>query len=236
MKAGNNVPNHVVIIPDGNRRWAKDRGLKPWDGHREGAENMERLTRKALDLGIRYFSFWGSSLENLAKRPLMERKALLDIYEQYTKKLIDAPDIHDNRVRLNFIGRWENQFPSGLKKIIREAIGRTRSYDKHFLNFFLAYSGDDEMVEAVKKITRSGIRPEKISAKTIKENLFTSELPPVDLLIRTGGDPHLSAGFMMWDIAESQLFFSEKYFPDFGSDDLEKAVREYQRRERRHGK
>lgn len=231
-----NLPLHIAIIPDGNRRWAKERNLKPWDGHEAGARNMEKLTRKAFDMGIKCFSFWGSSLSNLTRRPLAERRALLAIYEKYVKKLIDSPDIHKDRARLNFIGRWEEQFPPHLKKLVYQAIKKTKDYKSHFLNFFVAYSGDDEMVEAVKKIVKSGMTAGEISGKMIKENLMTRELPPVDLLIRTGGEPHLSAGFMMWDIAESQLYFSKKYFPDFGPDEFEKAVEEYQRRERRMGK
>lgn len=230
------LPNHIAIIPDGNRRWAKERNLEPWEGHEAGAEVMEQLARWAFNNGIFALSFWGSSLENLQKRPLLEKQALLRIYEEYFKKLIVDEDIHRNRVRINVIGKWEEQFPTSLKKIIIEGVEKTAQYEDHELNFFLAYSGDDEMLEAVRAIATNGIDPKKITAETIKQNLMTSKLPAVDLLIRTGGEPHLSAGFMMWDIANSQLYFSEKYFPDFKEAELIEAIEEYKERGQRRGR
>lgn len=231
-----NIPNHIAIIPDGNRRWAKERGLLPWEGHEAGAKNTENLLRKALDLGVKCLSLWGSSIDNLKRRPMEEKMALLRIYEEYFTKMLSSKDIHDNEVKINFIGRWEEQFPESLKKIIHDCIDATKNYSKNTLNFFLAYSGDDEMVETVKRIIQKGIPADSISFETVKENLMTKDLPAVDYMIRTAGEPHLSAGFMMWDTANSQLYFSEKYFPDFGANELEEAVEEFSRRERRLGK
>lgn len=231
----NNLPNHVVVIPDGNRRWAKDKNMDPWDGHEEGAKNVEELTRAALDLGIKNMSFWGSSLENLKKRPVLEKKALLTIYEKYFRKLVSGEDIHKNEVRINIIGRWREQFPRGLKKILEEGIEKTKEYGKYNLNFFLAYSGDDEMIEAVKKMVDKFKNSKEITKEVVKENLMTKDLPSVDFMIRTGGEPHLSAGFMMWDIAEAQLYFSEKLFPDFGVRDFKSAIEDYKNRGRRLG-
>lgn len=230
------VPNHVVIIPDGNRRWAKQRGLEPWKGHFAGAENTEKLLRKALKMGIGCFSMWGSSMENLKKRPLAESRQLLKVYEEYFTKLLHSSDIHDYQVKINFIGRWEEQFPQSLKKILHDCLEATKNYSKNVLNFFLAYSGDDEMVEVVKRIAEKSISPKSISAKTIKENLMTHNLPEVDYMIRTGGEPHLSSGFMMWDTANAQLYFSEKYYPDFGVSEFEVAIKDFARRSRRLGK
>ncbi|TAK95221.1 di-trans,poly-cis-decaprenylcistransferase [Patescibacteria group bacterium] len=230
-----NLPIHVAIIPDGNRRWASARGMQPWEGHEEGAKITERLVRKALDLGVTHLSFWGSSLDNLTKRPFDEKRALLDIYERYFKKLMESEDIHQNEVHINLIGRWEEQFPESLKKVLRDGLEKTRHYQKRFLNFFLAYNGDDEMLEAVRRIVRRANEYTEITAGVIKENLLTRELPPVDYLIRTGGEPHLSAGFMMWDTANSQLYFSDKNFPDFNEQDFEAAIEEYKERGRRLG-
>ncbi len=231
-----NLPKHIVIIPDGNRRWAKKRKMMPWDGHTAGAERIEEIARKALEMGIKNVSFWGSSLDNLKKRPLKEKQALLKIYKKYFKKLMASDDVHKNEARINVIGRWREQFPRSLKKIIEEGIEQTKHYKKHTLNFFLAYNGDDEMLEAVKKIVDKVKDSKKITAKTIKENLMTKDLPEVDLMIRTGGEPHLSAGFMMWDTANVQLYFCEKFFPDFNGKEFVKAVRDYIKRERRVGK
>jgi undecaprenyl diphosphate synthase len=231
-----NIPNHVAIIPDGNRRWAKKRGMKPWVGHEHGAKNTEILIRKAFKMGVKCVSFWGSSLENLKKRPFQEKEALLGIYEKYFSSLIDSEEIHDNKVRINFIGKWEEQFPSKLKSILHKCIQCTKDYKENVLNFFLAYNGDDEMIEAIKSIIKKHKPGQRIDAKTVKENLMTSNLPAVDLLVRTGGEPHLSAGFMMWDISNAQMYFSQILFPEFNEIEFEKAIQEYGKRERRLGK
>lgn len=231
-----NLPRHIAIIPDGNRRWARERGLEPWKGHDAGAAVMEDLARWAFNNGIFSLSFWGSSLENLKKRPLMEKRELLRIYEEYFKKLMVDKDIHANQVRINVIGKWREQFPGSLKKIIEEGIAKTKDYVKHELNFFLAYSGDDEMLAAVRSMLRSGISAEKTTFATIKEYLMTRSLPPVDFMIRTGGEPHLSAGFMMWDVANAQLYFSEKFFPDFQVEEFKEAIADYMGRGKRLGK
>jgi len=230
------IPNHVAVIPDGNRRWAKAKGMKPWEGHEFGAKNTEKLIRRAFKIGIKCLSFWGSSLENLKKRPFQERRALLGIYERYFKQLLDSKEIHENEVKMNFIGKWEEQFPERLKKVIQECLQKTKNYKKCFLNFFLSYNGDDEMLEAVKSIAKKYKLGAKITGDTIKENLMTKNLPPVDFLVRTGGEPHLSAGFMMWDIANSQMCFSQELYPDFNEEKFEKAIGEYDKRERRMGK
>lgn len=228
------LPRHIAIIPDGNRRWATERNLEPWEGHEAGAKNTEKLIHEAKRLGIREITFWGSSLENLIKRPVLESKALLRIYETYFKELLESDAIHKDEVKIRFIGRWEEQFPASLKKIMYECIEATKDYNKHFLNFLLAYSGDDEMLNAVKTLSQSqGI---EITRESLKNALLTRDLPPVDLLIRTGGEPHLSAGFMMWDIANTQFFFSEKYYPDFDESSLGEALVDYASRGRRFGR
>lgn len=230
------LPNHVAIIPDGNRRWAKERNLKPWEGHVAGAERIEELVRKALDMKIKNISFWGSSVDNLKKRPFLEKKALLGIYEKYFKKLVNSEEVHQNKAKINIIGSWREQFPESLKTILEEGIERTKNYNEYNLNFFLAYNGDYEMLQAIKKISKKiGDNVKKITPDTIKENLMTKDLPAVDFLIRTGGEPHLSAGFMMWDLANAQLYFSKKLFPNFTKNDFEKAIEDFSQRGRRLG-
>lgn len=231
-----NIPKHVAIIPDGNRRWARERGLKPWEGHDAGAKNLEKVLRENLDLGVEHVTFWGSSLDNMRKRPLREKKALLDVYRKYFLKLIDSDDIHKNQVRINVIGKWEEQFPEALKRIIHKCIDRTKRYRKYFLNFLLAYSGDDEILDAMKKIAGRCKGKAKITAQLVKSHLMTKDLPPVDLLVRTGGEPHISAGFMMWDLRDAQLYFSETLWPDFDEKKMREAVTDYSRRARRFGK
>lgn len=231
-----NIPKHLAIIPDGNRRWAKARGLKPWDGHEAGAENTENLLNYTLKNNIECVSIWGSSMDNLKKRPLLEKKALLDIYQKYFKKLLQNEDIEKEQAKINFLGRWEEQFPMMLKKTIYALIEKTKNYNKKNLNFMLAYSGDDEMLYAINQIQEKYKKGTKITAELLKANLMTATLPPVDYVVRTGGDAHLSAGFMMWDTANAQLFFAEELYPDFNVAKLAEALEEYGRRQRRFGK
>lgn len=230
------IPHHVALIPDGNRRWAASRGLDPWDGHEAGAKNTEKIIEKAREFGIRVFSFWGSSMENLMKRPFEEKRALLGIYETYFTRMIENESVHKDQVRIRVIGRWREQFPDTLKKILIRCEEETKRYDAYSLNFFLAYSGNDEMLEAIRILIASGVSSGDISSETLKRALMTCDLPPVDYLIRTGGEPHLSVGFMMWDIADAQLFFSDKLYPNFDADAFAESIEEYTRRARRFGK
>ncbi len=231
-----NIPQHLVIIPDGNRRWAKAKGLKPWEGHEEGAKNLEKLISMALEKGVKCFSVWGSSMDNLIKRPIAEKRALLDIYRRYFKRIIEGKEIYKNEVRINVIGHWEEQFPESLKKIIYEAIEKTKHYKKRILNFMLAYSGTDDMLLAINKINNKYERGYEITSEIIKENLMTAKLPAVDFMVRTGGEPHNSNGFLMWDTADAQLYFAPDNFPDFNEERLEEALVDYDKRGRRFGK
>lgn len=233
-KISGSLPNHIAIIPDANRRWARERGLAPWKGHEVGADNFEKLINYSLKKGINCLSIWGSSIDNLTKRPLEEKRALLDIYRRYFTKMLKEKDIYENEVKVNFLGRWEDQFPTSLKKIIYEVIEKTKNYQKKMLNFMLAYSGVDDMLEAIQKINKN-YKNIVITDKLVKENLMTANIPSVDFMIRTGGEPHNSAGFMMWDVADAQLYFSNEKFPDFTPEKFEEALEDYAKRQRRFG-
>lgn len=230
-----NIPNHIAIIPDGNRRWAKERNLAPWEGHEAGAKNTELLIRKARAMGVKELSIWGSSLENLKKRPLEESRALLRIYETYFTQLLESDDIHADKVHVRFIGRFDDQFPESLKKILSRVVEATKEYDQFFLNFFLAYSGDDEMLSAICSLIDSGVKSSEVNGDILREHLMAKEVSPVDYLIRTGDEPHLSAGFLMWHIQNSQLYFAKEYYPDFTSEVFERAVVDFSERDRRFG-
>ncbi len=233
-----NLPRHIVIIPDGNRRWAKKRGLPGFFGHREGAKTTTKILKDALDLGIENFTFWGSSADNITKRNPIEVKFLLKIFEVYFKKLAKNKEIHKNEVKINVLGRWKEMFPEGTKKAIEFAIDKTKKYKKRRLTFLMAYSGLDEMTSAIQKIAKIKIENSKIKIdeKLIKANLWTKNLPPVDLVIRTGGEPHWSSGMMMWDIANSQFYFTETLYPAFSVAEFKKALENYDSTERRMGK
>jgi len=232
-----NLPTHIVLIPDGNRRWAKKRGLAPFLGHRQGAKTTKEIFKAALDLKIPYLTFWGSSIDNIAKRPAAEVKFLLKIFEQMFKKLAKNREVRKNGVKINVLGRWREMFPANVKKAIQEAIEKTKDYKNHQLTFLIAYSGIDEMTSAIQKISnlKSQISNLKIDEELIKNNLWTKDLPPVDLVIRTGGEPHWSAGLMMWDVADAQLYFTETLYPDFSVEEFKKAIEQYSKTERRMG-
>jgi undecaprenyl diphosphate synthase len=230
----NNIPHHVVIIPDGNRRWAEKRNLSPWQGHEAGAKNTEALIRAARELGIRELSFWGSSLENLTKRPLLEKKALLEIYQKNFTEILQGKEVQEGLVKIRIIGRWREHFPQELVGLLERVEQETKNNTEYGLNFFLAYSGDDDMRGAIQRLVDQA--PLTVTNESIKASLLTKDLSPVDYLIRTGGDPHLSAGFLMWDIANAELFFSDDLYPDFGPEAFAGALALYADRARRGGK
>lgn len=228
-----NIPKHIAFTPDGNRRWAKKKKLKPWLGHKVAFEHFEQIFDTCLELKILYSSFWIASQDNLKKRPRAEVKFLLNSFKKKFAELAVNEKIHKNQVRVNAIGEWKKCLPEDVKIPIKQVIEATKNYNKSYLNFFIAYSGTDEMLKAIKKIKKQDNL--KITPETIKENLLTKDLPPVDLLIRTGGKAHMSSGFMMWDIADAELYFSNKLYPDFTADDFRIAIKDYSNRLRRLG-
>ncbi|MEA2113568.1 MAG: polyprenyl diphosphate synthase [Patescibacteria group bacterium] len=235
-----NLPDHVAVVPDGNRRWAKKRGLSPWEGHLAGAKNTEKLVRTAFDMGIRCFSLWGGSWSNLTERPKMEIKALFGIYERYFRKLIKDKEIYKNSVKVNIIGRWREISPKKCARTAEELIKATQNHCQYILNIFIAYNGTDEMLAAIKGIIKESRANKnlKINENLIKKHLWSGELPPVDFLIRTGSenDPHNSAGFMMWNCANSQLYFAKEFYPGFDEKKFTEAIKDFAKRQRRFGK
>jgi tritrans,polycis-undecaprenyl-diphosphate synthase [geranylgeranyl-diphosphate specific] len=204
-------------------------------GHEKGSDASEIIIEKALEMKIPYLTIWGSSLDNILKRSKNEVNCLFKIFEKEFIKLADNEKVHKNKVRVEVIGKWREHFPASTIKAIENTIKKTKNYDKYFITFLMAYNGTDEMIDCIKKIKE---KRGDVNEKTILENLWTKDLPPVDLLIRTGceNDPHLSAGFMMWHTAYSQLYFTNKYFPDFKEKQFEEAIKDYSERERRGGK
>jgi undecaprenyl diphosphate synthase len=233
-----NLPRHVAVIPDGNRRWARKRGLKPWIGHQRGMNYFEKVLEKALELKIPYVTFWGGSRDNLTKRAKIEIRFLFKVYTDQFRRILTDERIHQNKVRVNVLGRWREILPPQTQKAINKAMEATKGYNEYFFTFLIAYNGTDEMLDCIRKIAKAAAKnPLKITEKLVKDNLWTRDLPPVDLIIRTGceADPHNSTGFMMWDAAYSQLHFTRTLFPDFGPAEFEKIVKKYSKRERRLG-
>jgi undecaprenyl diphosphate synthase len=178
------------------------------------------------------------SADNVLKRPKKEVEVLFSIFKKQFKKLAKSKEIQKEGVKINVFGLWKKLFPEEVKEAIKEAIEKTKKNKNFVLTFLLAYNGTDEMLEAIKKIVKKAREKEiEITEKTLIENLWTGTLPPVDLVIRTGceGDPHNSAGFMMWHTAYSQFYFTKTFFPDFSPEEFEKAIKNFQKRERRFG-
>lgn len=228
---------HVAVIPDGNRRWAKIHGLSILKGHEKGTKTLERILKKTLDLKIDCFTFWGASISNLTKRSSKEVQFLDKMFSDQFHALAHDQIIHQNEIRVNVLGFWSPLLSKEAQKSITEVITSTAMYNHGMLNFLIAYDGVEEMLQAIRSVIAQANQNASfvLSRQEIKKQLLTKDLPSVDLVIRTGGEPHLSAGFMMWDIADSQMVFSEKLWPDYTPDDFEQAVLEFKRRERRFG-
>jgi undecaprenyl diphosphate synthase len=229
-------PEHIALIPDGNRRWARKKGLFPQVGHETGSRTLENILEKSLDLKIKYFTFWAASKDNLTKRSKREVDFLYKIFTAQFKRALKDERLIKNEVNVKVLGPWKKFVPSHTRKAIEAVVDKTKHYKKHFLTFLLAYNGTDEMIDCVQNILDSGIK--HVTDQTIKNHLWTKNLPPVDLVIRTGceGDPHMSAGFMMWDTAYSQLYFTKTLFPALTTREFEKAIDDFSNRDRRLGK
>lgn len=245
------VPQHVAIIPDGNRRWAKKQGLKAFDGHRRGFAAARAVAKHAEQRGVKHLSLWGMSIENLTRRSRLEVAGLLRVFEEMFREILADEDTFKKEIKVQVFGRWREKFPKRLVTLIEEVMAKTAAHHKSYLNVFLVYNGTDEMVQAVQEIVdeagtrlpqnealppRTGEKNFQVTSEMLKGHLMTKDLPPVDLLIRTAGEPHLSAGFMMWDVADAELYFPEVYWPDFTPAEFDAALEFYARRERRFGK
>lgn len=229
---------HIAIMPDGNRRWAKERNLLGFMGHKAGADTMERIIKTAFGVGVDCLTVWGASAANITERTKEETDFLFSVFENSFKNLAESAEIKNARARIRVIGEWHKFFPDSLREICENLMESTEKNDGPSLSFMLAYSGTGEMLEAAKKLAeRKASDPNfEITRESLKDNLMTAELPPVDLVIRTGGEPHWSDGFMMWDTANSQLYFTETLWPAFTPEEFGSAIDRFNRTERRMGK
>lgn len=229
-----NLPRHVAVIPDGNRRWARGRGLLALQGHREGRLRFREIREAVWRLGIPYFTFWAASEDNLSKRSRTEVKLLALLMRQELRRVLAQKEFITKELRIRVIGRWYDILKDKtLKGLAEQLEGASRSFTRHHLTILFGYNGDREMIEAIEKIQKESRQP--VDAALIRNALWTRDLPPVDLVIRTGGEPHWSAGFMMWHTQNAQLYFTDTLWPDFVENELTKALADYGRRPRRFG-
>ena len=224
------LPNHVAIVPDGNGRWAEQRGLPRLFGHKAGAENMWRMVDYLSEYPIKYVTLYGFSTENWS-RPEDEVKGLFNILEVFIDKYL--MEIHNKGIRLCHIGRL-NELPQSLQLAITGAVEFTKNNKGMTLNLAFNYGGRVEIVDAVRRLIADDVAPQKIDEKLFSKYLYTAGLPDVDLLIRTGDETRLS-NFLIWQTAYSEYYFTKVLWPEFGKKDIDKALLSYSRRKRRFG-
>ncbi|MEK5058759.1 isoprenyl transferase [Paenibacillus sp. FSL H7-0326] len=229
-----NIPKHVAIIMDGNGRWAKRQGLPRIMGHQSGMKAVKRATIAANDLGVEYLTMYAFSTENWT-RPRDEVDFLMRLPVDFLSQELD--ELIEKNVRVQMMGH-EEQLPEHTIKAVKEAIEKTKHNTGLVLNFALNYGSRKEITEAVRslglRIEAGELQASEITSELIGEHLLTSNLPDPDLLIRTSGELRLS-NFMLWQLAYSELWFTDIYWPEFEKQHLYEAVAEYQQRTRRYG-
>lgn len=232
------LPSHIALILDGNRRWARNKKLPTWIGHKYGAKKVEEVLDWMLELGIKIVTLYVLSTENL-KRDKKELEKLFNIISEYLDRAINSETIERYNVRVKAIGNL-NLLPKRIRSKINRLEEKTAQNNKRFLNIAIAYGGRLEIVNATRKIAsdviKGKIKVEEIDEKLFEKYLFTSHLPhpSPDLVIRTSGEERLS-NFLLWQSAYSELIFLDIYWPDFRRIDLLRAIRTYQKRHRRFG-
>lgn len=224
------TPKHVAIILDGNGRWATARGLERNAGHEAGAQNMVTIARYAQEIGIEVLSLYVFSTENW-KRSEQEVTGLMRLLVRFFQMYID--EFMQRHVRLRIMGDI-GRLPFATRQSVQMALKRTEKNDGVIVNIGLNYGGRDEIVRAVRRALDEGISVEEFDVETINSHLDTASLPPVDLLIRTGGEKRLS-NFMLWQLAYTEFYFTDTLWPDFHPADLEEAIRWFNTRNRRFG-
>ncbi len=230
-----NVPSHIAIIMDGNGRWARQRGLPRTAGHRAGTDATRKVVRACGELGVSYLTIYTFSTENWA-RPKLEVNMLMNLLVEMTRREIN--NLNENNVRLRAIGDLD-KLPPKTRKVLLEGIERLKTNTGLILNLAVNYGGRAEIVHGVREFARRVLQqPDLIDALDEKEfsrYMYTADAPDPELIIRTGGDCRIS-NFLLWQAAYSELYISDRLWPDFDKDALVEAIDDYNRRDRRFGK
>jgi undecaprenyl diphosphate synthase len=224
------VPTHVGLILDGNRRWAREHGVSVAQGHQQGYQNLKTVARAALRMGVRYISAYVFSTENW-QRDRQEVRDIMKILSWVLKH--EMKEFNREGIRLRVIGS-KAKLGTAMMKAIHDAEKLTEHNTRGTLLLCLDYGGQQEIVDAIKKITAFGVEPADITAELIAHYLYAPDVPPLDLVIRTSGEQRLS-NFMLWEAAYSELLFTKTYWPDFSEAELKAAINTYNRRQRRFG-
>lgn len=229
------LPGHVAIIMDGNGRWAKKKGYIRALGHENGVDALRNIATAAAELGVRYLTVYAFSSENWS-RPKTEVNALMSLLVSSLKKELNT--LVDNQISLNAIGDLQS-LPTKCQRELGEVIRKTRKLDRMTLTLALSYGSRQEIMHAIKRIAAEAVEGnldlEDIKEETIDNHLFTAGIPDPDLLIRTSGESRIS-NYLLWQIAYSELYFTDKLWPEFSKEDFYAAIHDYEKRERRFGK
>ena len=230
-----NIPRHIAIIMDGNGRWAKSKKLPRAIGHKNGVKSVQVISELCSKLKVEYLTLYTLSLENFS-RPQLELKSLMALLSSTIKSEISK--MKENNIKFNVIG-FRDKLPQKINDQLDFAISETKNNDGLKLNLALAYGARSELIHAISllidQLKNDNLKIDDINEEIISQNLFTKNIPDPDLLIRTGGENRLS-NFLLWQSAYTELYFSNKFWPDFNKEDLYEALHDYERRDRRFGR
>ena len=228
------LPQHIAIIMDGNGRWARKQGKQRYEGHYQGVETVREITEAAAEIGVKYLTLYAFSTENW-RRPKEEVDALMHLFVETIEQ--ELPTLNKNNIRLRAIGNIESMPEENIEKL-NETINKTKGNDRMTLVLALSYSGRWEIIDAVKKVMKDQekglIKPEDINEETFSGYLNTAGIPDPELLIRTSGEMRIS-NYLLWQIAYSELYITQKLWPEFNKEDFYEAIVDFQNRERRFG-
>lgn len=235
LKENGEIPEHIAIIMDGNGRWAKSKGSIRLHGHKVGVDSVRDITEACAQLGVQYLTLYAFSTENWG-RPSAEVRGLMRLLVSSLRK--EAENLHENNIQLVTIGQMD-RFPQDCQQQLQEAIDLTKDNTRLQLCLALSYSGRWDITQAVKKIANhvkeGRLDPELINDQMISDHLSTVNIPDPDLIIRTSGEYRIS-NFLLWQLAYSELYITQQYWPDFRRNELYEAIASYQKRDRRFGK
>lgn len=225
-----NIPTHLGLILDGNRRWARNNGFTVAQGHRKGYQNLKTISKAAIKHGVKYVSAYAFSTENW-NREKQEVRDIMKLMQWVLKH--EVKEFHKENIRLRVIGS-KAKLGAALLTAIHDAEKLTEGNTRATLLLCFDYGGQQEIVDAMKKIVAKGVKPEDITTEMIEQNLYAPDVPPIDLIIRTSGEQRLS-NFMTWESTYSELMFSEKNWPEYSKKDLASAIDAYGKLHRRFG-
>jgi len=236
MKKSLLAPSHIALIPDGNRRWSKFNKLHILDGYSIGIKRFIEFAKWSKEFGVETLTVWALSTENLKNRSNIELKVLFSLYLKAATDKKVLKDLKDNRARLRIIGDV-NSLPKKLRDALLDIERRTRMYKDLTINMLINYGGKEDLVYSMQQMSKElkGNKSAKIDEEFVRRHLRSANLPDVDLIVRTSGEMRTS-GLLPWQGSYSELYFSKKYWPDFGKEDFRKAIQTFSQRQRRYGK